>query len=117
MSTRTLASCTQGARVLNCNRDDKPLPTYTAPVPLIPKGRAPVIPSGPEYDDDEDGEGATTEGAPIPTRDEDGTLIFEGRWKGVFTPNVTPKEMFDGGAFGGGFFTYVSSFSHSQVPI
>ena len=67
--------------------------------PILPKQKAIIIP-GPEYDDEE--EETTT--APPPTRDVDGRLRFEGRWEGVFTPNVTPQEMFDGGAFGGGFF-------------
>jgi hypothetical protein len=76
-------------------------------LPIIPKSRAPIIPSGPEYEDDqEDGVEGT---APPPGRDEDGTLVFEGRWKGIFKPNVTPQEMFDGGAFGGGFFTSVAA--------
>ena len=72
----------------------------------IPKGVAPTIPTGPEYDltADDDGE---VQRAPRPSRAEDGTLVFEGRWKGVFTPNVTPEEMFKGGAFGGAFFWYV----------
>jgi hypothetical protein len=67
--------------------------------PVLPKQKAIIIP-GPEYDDEE--EETTT--APPPTRDSDGRLRFEGRWEGVFTPNVTPQEMFEGGAFGGGFF-------------
>lgn len=67
--------------------------------PVLPKQKAIIIP-GPEYE--EDGEETTT--APPPTRDSDGRLRFEGRWEGVFTPNVTPKELFEGGAFGGGFF-------------
>lgn len=70
---------------------------------MIPKSRAPIIPSGPEYEEEEGYEEEGT--APIPSREEDGTLIFEGRWKGIFKPNVTPQEMFDGGAFAGGFFT------------
>lgn len=42
----------------------------------------------------------------LPGRHQDGTgrLIFEGRWRNVFEPNVTPEEMFRGGAFGGTFF-------------
>ena len=66
---------------------------------MLPKQKAIIIP-GPEYEDDE--EENTT--APLPTRDSGGRLRFEGRWDGVFTPNVTPEEMFEGGAFGGGFF-------------
>lgn len=93
--------------------DDKPMSTYTSSSAetklAIPKSRAPVIPSGPEYEVDESGEEGTAQ-APRPTREADGTLVFEGRWKGVFKPNVTPQEMFDGGAFGGGFFTSVPSF-------
>lgn len=44
--------------------------------------------------------------APVPTRSTNGTdtLEFEHPYTGVFTPNVTPKEMFAGGAFGGCFF-------------
>ena len=66
---------------------------------MLPKQKAIIIP-GPEYEDDE--EETTT--AALPTRDSGGRLRFEGRWDGVFTPNVTPEEMFEGGAFGGGFF-------------
>ena len=82
-------------------------PRYTTKEPtrqIIPKSRPLTIPSGPDYEDDDE-EFAT---APIPERGADGRLIFEGRWKGVFGPNLTPKEMFDGGAFGGGFFTSVT---------
>ena len=64
---------------------------------MLPKQKAIIIP-GPEYEEEE------TTTAPPPTRDSDGRLRFEGRWEGVFTPNVTPQEMFEGGAFGGGFF-------------
>jgi hypothetical protein len=67
--------------------------------PLIPKSRAPIIP-GPLYEDEEE----EMTDAPLPTREADGRLRFEGRWDGVFMPNVTPEEMFEGGAFGGGFF-------------
>lgn len=72
----------------------------------IPKAQAPIIPSGPEYDLAADDEGEYEERAPPPGREDDGTLVFEGRWRGVFTPNVTPEEMFKGGAFGGAFFWY-----------
>ncbi|GFZ48295.1 hypothetical protein JCM24511_06043 [Saitozyma sp. JCM 24511] len=83
-------------------------PPRTRPDP-IPKSRAPIIPPGPTYDDPTSSSSsipssADSEPQPIPSRDADGTLVFEGRWKGVFTPNVTPQEMFEGGAFGGGFF-------------
>jgi hypothetical protein len=86
------------------NSEDKPNISYStpAPGPAIPKSKAPIIP-GPEYET-QDGEEYETTSAPLPTRDEDGSLIFEGRWRGVFKPNVTPQEMFDGGAFGGAFF-------------
>ncbi|KAK1922933.1 hypothetical protein DB88DRAFT_493186 [Papiliotrema laurentii] len=65
----------------------------------LPKPRTPIIPSGPEYET----KGPWTR-APRPSRDESGRLVFEGRWKGIFTPNVTPEEMFAGGAFAGAFF-------------
>lgn len=84
-------------------------PSQTTPSrPSIPKAAPPYIPSGPEYDLTADDEGQYEARAPPPTREADGTLVFEGRWKGVFTPNVTPEEMFRGGAFGGAFFWYVS---------
>lgn len=63
----------------------------------VPRGRAVLVPDA-------------EEGAPLraradrPTRGQDGRLRFEGRWSGVFEPNVTPEEMFRGGAFGGAFF-------------
>jgi hypothetical protein len=84
---------------IDYNEDVKPIPRRFDP---LPKQSAPIIPSGPEYDD-VDG-GIDMEPAARPTRTEDGSLVFEGRWRGVFTPNVTPEEMFRGGAFGGGFF-------------
>jgi hypothetical protein len=59
----------------------------------------PFVASGPEYESSE-----PLPSQPRPGREADGTLIFEGRWQGVFTPNVTPEEMFAGGAFGGAFF-------------
>lgn len=65
----------------------------------IPRGVQPKIPSGPEYD-----YAGPSSPAPRPSRAADGTLIFEGRWKDVFLPNVTPEEMFSGGAFAGAFF-------------
>jgi hypothetical protein len=74
--------------------DDEPIEERR---PVLPKQKAIIIP-GPEYEEEE-----TTTAHP-PTRDSDGRLRFEGRWEGVFTPNVTPQEMFEGGAFGGGFF-------------
>jgi hypothetical protein len=79
--------------------DDGPEEKPNLRGPVLPKQRALVIP-GPEYE----GEEEETTTAPLPTRDADGRLRFEGRWGGVFTPNVTPEEMFEGGAFGGGFF-------------
>ena len=80
--------------------DDSPTTyTTTTKAPLLQKSKAPIIP-GPSYSDEE-GEETT---APLPTRNADGLIQFEGRWGGVFTPNVSPEEMFEGGAFGGGFF-------------
>ena len=78
-------------------------PATRRPDPL-PRKAAPVIPSGPAYDSSE-----PLPRAPRPGRAEDGTLIFEGRWKAVFTPNITPEEMFAGGAFAGAFFWYALS--------
>jgi hypothetical protein len=74
----------------------------------IPKQAAPILASGPEYDIDGADGGVFYADQPRPSREADGTLVFEGRWKGVFTPNVTPEEMFTGGAFGGAFFWYVA---------
>lgn len=34
-------------------------------------------------------------------------LLFEDNYRDVFTPNLTPEEMFNGGAFAGGFFWQV----------
>ena len=72
-------------------------PRYT-----IPKSSAPIIPAGPSYS--VKSISSPSSPFPRPTRKEDGTLVFQGRWKGVFTPNVTPEEMFSGGAFAGAFF-------------
>lgn len=66
------------------------------------KAKTPKLPMGMEYEFD-----GPLESQPQPSRGEDGVLIFEGRWKGIFTPNVTPEEMFRGGAFGGAYFWYV----------
>ncbi|WVO14654.1 hypothetical protein L204_102291 [Cryptococcus depauperatus] len=66
---------------------------------LIPKAVAPILAPGPAYSFDD-----YEEHAPRPTRRQDGRLQFEGRWAGVFTPNLTPEEMFKSGAFGGCFF-------------
>jgi hypothetical protein len=77
------------------DREDEPIEEKRGPI--LPKQKAIIIP-GVEYEEEE------TTTAPRPTRDVDGRLRFEGRWEGVFTPNVTPQEMFEGGAFGGGFF-------------
>jgi hypothetical protein len=43
---------------------------------------------------------------PIPQREngDKGRLVFEGRWKGVFVPNLAPEEVFRGGAFGGNYY-------------
>jgi hypothetical protein len=82
------------------NEDAKPV---LQSIPLrnqLPKQVAPILRSGPEYDSD----AGPSSPAPRPERGDDGVLIFEGRWQGVFTPNVTPEEMFKGGAFAGGFF-------------
>ncbi|KAJ9111099.1 hypothetical protein QFC19_001298 [Naganishia cerealis] len=48
---------------------------------------------------------------PIPQREngDKGRLVFEGRWKGVFVPNLTPEEVFRGGAFGGNYYADVYS--------
>ncbi|OXG32973.1 hypothetical protein C349_06886 [Cryptococcus neoformans var. grubii Br795] len=70
---------------------------YTDP---LPKAIAPTLPPGPEYSSGQ----IEREKQPRPVKGDDGRLIFEGRWGGVFTPNVTPEEMFGGGAFGGSFF-------------
>ncbi|WVR08451.1 hypothetical protein IAU60_005506 [Kwoniella sp. DSM 27419] len=94
-------------------REDNGTPSSPTPArrsspskPLIPKATARNIPSGPSY--------SPTTGpmssAPRPTRADDGRLIFEGRWHDIFTPNITPEEMFNGGAFGGSF--YADTYSH-----
>ncbi|KAK6906717.1 hypothetical protein I203_100704 [Kwoniella mangroviensis CBS 8507] len=79
-----------------------PPTTTTKPQPLIPKAKTIHLAPGPSYSSSSSEE--TYEPAPRPRKGEDGRLVFEGRWKGVFTPNLTPQEMFEGGAFGGGFF-------------
>lgn len=87
------------------SRSEEPETVSSAIRPLqvlydpIPKQRAPIIPSGPEYEHD-----GPLPSQPRPGRADDGTLLFEGRWRDVFTPNLTPEDMFRGGAFGGAFF-------------
>ncbi|WWC92085.1 uncharacterized protein L201_007039 [Kwoniella dendrophila CBS 6074] len=78
-----------------------PPPIIRPSQPIIPKGKSITLTPGPSYSSSDQEEFAP---APRPTRGEEGRLIFEGRWKNVFTPNLTPEEMFKGGAFGGGFF-------------
>lgn len=70
----------------------------------LPKAIAPTLPPGPEYSSGQ----IEREKQPRPVKGDDGRLVFEGRWGGVFTPNVTPEEMFGGGAFGGSFFRCVN---------
>ncbi|KAK8850355.1 hypothetical protein IAR55_004273 [Kwoniella newhampshirensis] len=72
----------------------------------LPRATAPTLAPGPTYSPRSDSTSTPEphKPAPRPTRGGDGRLIFEGRWKDVFTPNITPEEMFRGGAFGGGFF-------------
>ncbi|TYJ51257.1 hypothetical protein B9479_008184 [Cryptococcus floricola] len=82
-------------------RTPSPAPRYA-----LPKAIAPTLAPGPDY---AEVEGEEYERAPRPTRGADGRLEFEGRFKGVFAPNLTPEEMFAGGAFGGGFFRDVYS--------
>ncbi|CAD6889364.1 unnamed protein product [Tilletia controversa] len=65
---------------------------------------------GPKLDPSEDVEGTGAyeeyERQPLPTRagpagpSGQGKLIFEDRWK-LFTPNLSPQEMMEGGMFGG----------------
>lgn len=69
----------------------------------LPKATRPTLPPGPEYSSGQ----IENEKQPRPLKGDDGRLVFEGRWRGVFTPNVTPEEMFGGGAFGGSFFRCV----------
>ncbi|WRT70512.1 uncharacterized protein IL334_007510 [Kwoniella shivajii] len=71
--------------------------------PFIPKAKARTLLPGPSYSSSSPDEESFSP-AQKPTRGQDGRLIFEGRWKDVFTPNLTPEEMFKGGAFGGAFF-------------
>ncbi|KAK4688281.1 hypothetical protein P7C73_g1852, partial [Tremellales sp. Uapishka_1] len=84
--------------ILKEEDDESPPPRQERFKPL-PKSRAPILP-GPDY--------ASSSEVFVkqarPKRDAGGTLVFEGRWKGVFTPNLTPEEMFAGGAFSGAFF-------------
>ncbi|RXK41703.1 hypothetical protein M231_00938 [Tremella mesenterica] len=74
-----------------------PSPSPSRKKPL-PKAVTPIIPTGPTYNSTE------LQRASRPRRKVDGSLIFEGRWENVFKPNITPEEMFTGGAFGGSFF-------------
>jgi hypothetical protein len=109
-STRTLfhvlfLDLSSFGRGLMGSEDQDGLETARIKAPILPKSKPIIL--GPSYSDDEDGGEETT--APLPTRDADGTIQFEGRWAGVFTPNVSPEEMFEGGAFGGGFFVWVKS--------
>lgn len=72
---------------------------------LLPPGekiRIPV-PRSIEYDDAEE-EDDYSKVQPVPTRDARGRLVFEGRWKGVFVPNLTPEQVLRGGAFGGTYY-------------
>jgi hypothetical protein len=88
-------------------RDDTlpPPPHLASPWKLdpIPRSKALIIPR-PTYDENGSEGKEVFKAQPRPERTEAGTMIFEGRWKGIFTPNVTPEEMFAGGAFGGSFF-------------
>lgn len=74
---------------------------------VLPPGekiRIPV-PRSVEYDDaaPEEEEDYTVV-QPLPGRDKTGRLVFEGRWNGVFVPNLTPEEVLRRGAYGGNFF-------------
>ncbi len=40
--------------------------------------------------------------------------MFEGRWRGVFIPNLTPEEMFKGGGVRRSFFWSASPNDHSM---
>nr|ODN85514.1 hypothetical protein L203_04763 [Cryptococcus depauperatus CBS 7841] len=82
-------------KVISLHEHSYDKPTFD----LIPKAVAPILAPGPAYSFDD-----YEEHAPRPTRRQDSRLQFEGRWAGVFTPNLTPEEMFRSGAFGGCFF-------------
>lgn len=76
---------------------------------ILPRGARVTIPSAVKYineDEDADGPEIDEKKQPIPTRRDDGTgrLVFEGRWNGVFEPNLTPREVFAQGAFGGAYY-------------
>jgi hypothetical protein len=74
-------------------------------LPKLPKVIIPAEIAVP-YAAGEEGEDEDYSLQPVPTRMVDGTerLIFEGRWKGVFEPNLTPEEVFRRGAFGGNYY-------------
>lgn len=93
----------QNTRSLSSPSSRKPSNPINGHRDLLPKATAPILPPGPEYPPHR----IESEKQPRPVKGGDGRLVFEGRWRGVFTPNVTPEEMFAGGAFGGSFFRYV----------
>lgn len=73
---------------------------------VLPPGekiRIPV-PRSVEYADAPEEEEDYTLVQPLPGRDGRGRLVFEGRWKGVFVPNLPPEEVLRRGAYGGNFF-------------
>ncbi|KAE8539146.1 hypothetical protein D1P53_004235 [Cryptococcus gattii VGV] len=78
----------------------KPSNPINGHIDQLPKAIAPILAPGSEYPLHR----IESEKQPRPVKGDDGRLVFEGRWRGVFTPNVTPEEMFAGGAFGGSFF-------------
>ncbi|KIR25771.1 hypothetical protein I307_04295 [Cryptococcus deuterogattii 99/473] len=90
----------QNTRSLSSPSSRKPSNPINGHRDLLPKATAPILPPGPEYPPHR----IESEKQPRPVKGGDGRLVFEGRWRGVFTPNVTPEEMFAGGAFGGSFF-------------
>lgn len=71
---------------------------------VLPRGERIRIPEPRSIEYEDATEDDYTKVQPLPTRDVRGRLVFEGRWKGVFVPNLTPEEVLRGGAFGGTYY-------------
>lgn len=93
----------QMGRLQGNGRGDRSRPHVLPPAERV---KIPVV----EYDETQGGEmlemelPMSDERLPIRLEDGSGRFVFEGRWKGVFEPNLSPEEIFRGGAFGGDYF-------------